>query len=176
MKRLKNTFAASSAIIGVICMAAISDKPKVSADDEQPEMVDEVLAEERTPREFDADRPLSSEIGFDLSWHRIAGGGETYSTGGAFQLGGTIGQHEAGVMSGGDYALSGGFWSGGDAEPIPPCALADLNCDGVVNVSDLLILLGEWGDCPGDSECPADLNGDGVVNVSDLLILLGNWG
>jgi hypothetical protein len=50
---------------------------------------------------------------------------------------------------------------------------ADLNGDNVVNVSDLLILLGAWGACPG---CDADLNGDDVVNVSDLLILLGAWG
>jgi len=58
----------------------------------------------------------------------------------------------------------------------PLCPLADLNCDGIVNVSDLLLLLGAWGDCPRDGECSADLNGDGTVNLSDLLILLANWG
>jgi len=52
----------------------------------------------------------------------------------------------------------------------------DLNVDCVVNVSDLLILLSDWGKCTDPSDCPADLNGDGVVNVSDLLILLSNWG
>jgi len=52
----------------------------------------------------------------------------------------------------------------------------DLNGDGVVNVSDLLILLGQWGTCADPNNCPADLNDDGVVNVSDLLILLANWG
>jgi len=46
----------------------------------------------------------------------------------------------------------------------------------VVNVSDLLILLGDWGPCVDPDACPADLNDDGVVNVSDLLILLSNWG
>lgn len=50
---------------------------------------------------------------------------------------------------------------------------ADLNGDGVVDVSDLLELLGAWGPCPG---CNADINSDGVVDVSDLLILLGEWG
>jgi len=52
----------------------------------------------------------------------------------------------------------------------------DLTTDGVVNVSDLLTLLGQWGACPTDEPCPADFNDDGVVNVSDLLILLGAWG
>jgi len=48
----------------------------------------------------------------------------------------------------------------------------DLNGDGVVNGSDLALLLGQWGACPG---CPSDLNGDGVVNGADLGLLLGNW-
>lgn len=55
----------------------------------------------------------------------------------------------------------------------PDCEIGDLNCDGVVDVSDLLILLAAWGNC---ENCPADLNGDGTVDVSDLLVLLANWG
>jgi len=48
----------------------------------------------------------------------------------------------------------------------------DVDGSGVVNVLDLLNLLGSWGEQGG----PADINGDGIVNVLDLLILLGNWG
>ena len=48
---------------------------------------------------------------------------------------------------------------------------ADLNGDGRVNVTDLLILLGNWG-----GSGIGDINEDGVVNVTDLLILLGEWG
>ncbi|HRQ76078.1 MAG TPA: VCBS repeat-containing protein [Phycisphaerales bacterium] len=59
-----------------------------------------------------------------------------------------------------------------DACP-PPCVPADLNCDGVVDVLDLLILLGAWGPNPGH---PADLNNSGTVDVQDLLILLAGWG
>jgi len=47
---------------------------------------------------------------------------------------------------------------------------ADLNGDGVVNGSDLAVLLVQWG-----TKGPADLNSDGVVNGSDLAILLVNW-
>jgi len=52
----------------------------------------------------------------------------------------------------------------------PPCP-ADLNDDGVVDGTDLTIMLGAW-----DGRGPADLNGDGVVNGADLTILLGAWG
>ena len=48
--------------------------------------------------------------GSDLTWSTIDGGGETFSTGGDYELSGTIGQPDAGEMTGGDYALTGGFW------------------------------------------------------------------
>jgi len=64
----------------------------------------------------------------------------------------------------------------GTAVGTPKGPIGDLNGNGVVNVSDLLILLGEWGTCADPNNCPADLNDDGTVNVSDLLILLANWG
>jgi hypothetical protein len=54
--------------------------------------------------------------------------------------------------------------------------LGDLNGDGVVDVSDLLLLLGAWGPCSAGQPCPADLIGNGTVGVSDLLTLLSNWG
>lgn len=55
--------------------------------------------------------------GFDLSWHTVDSGGGTFSSGGVYTLGGTIGQPDAGVMAGGVYELSGGFWIGGGVLP-----------------------------------------------------------
>ena len=48
---------------------------------------------------------------YDLSWNSIDGGGATFATGGNYSLGGTIGQADAGVLSGGAYTLTGGFWA-----------------------------------------------------------------
>ena len=48
---------------------------------------------------------------YSIDWYKIAGGGGT-STGRTYQVSGTIGQSDAcGAMSGGNYSLTGGFWS-----------------------------------------------------------------
>jgi hypothetical protein len=49
--------------------------------------------------------------GYELTWNTVDSGGYTFSTGGGYQLGGTIGQPDAGVLSSGAYTLVGGFWS-----------------------------------------------------------------
>ena len=51
---------------------------------------------------------------------------------------------------------------------------ADLDGDGVVGVSDILLLLGQWGPCP--PPCAADIDGDGSVGIWDLLMVLASWG
>jgi len=53
-----------------------------------------------------------------------------------------------------------------------PACPADVNGDGYVNVSDLLVVIDQWG----LADSPADLNSDGIVDVTDLLIVVGNWG
>ena len=55
---------------------------------------------------------------FDLSWNTVNGGGQTFSTGGPYTLGATVGQADAGALSGGGYILEGGFWGG--IEVVPP--------------------------------------------------------
>jgi hypothetical protein len=48
---------------------------------------------------------------YSIDWYKIAGGAGT-STGGVYSVSGTIGQPDAGgAMSGGNYSLTGGFWS-----------------------------------------------------------------
>ncbi|GAB4411451.1 MAG: hypothetical protein Kow00123_25230 [Anaerolineales bacterium] len=48
---------------------------------------------------------------YEIPWFTADGGGATWSTGGDFTLGGTVGQPDAGALSGGAYTLLGGFWA-----------------------------------------------------------------
>ena len=66
--------------------------------------------------------------------------------------------------------------------------MSDLSCladlvggqdggDGIVDVNDLLALIGDWG----LSDSPADITGaggnpDGIVDIADLLELIAQWG
>ena len=52
---------------------------------------------------------------YAISWWTVDGGGGTFSTGGSYSLGGTIGQTDGRVLEGGDYRLAGGFWGGAAA-------------------------------------------------------------
>jgi hypothetical protein len=47
---------------------------------------------------------------YSLDWSTVDSGGGT-STGGVYAVSGTIGQPDAGAMSGGNFTLVGGFWS-----------------------------------------------------------------
>ena len=51
--------------------------------------------------------------GYDLGWNTVDNGGATRSTGGGYTLAGTIGQPDAGLLSGGEHVLGGGFWGSG---------------------------------------------------------------
>ncbi len=112
---------------------------------------------------------ISSAQDFDLSWYTIDGGGEMFTSGGDFELSGTIGQPDPGAMTGGDFELVGGFWpiSGGDS---PPCDACDMNCDETVNALDIEPFLDLLFD-PNAQPCAAcsgDVNGDGSIDALDI--------
>ena len=55
--------------------------------------------------------PPSAAQSYNIDWYKVAGGGGT-STGGTYQVSGTIGQPDAsGALTGGNYSITGGFWS-----------------------------------------------------------------
>jgi hypothetical protein len=128
---------------------------------------------------------------YDLFWWTVDSGGATFSSGGSYELGGTIGQPDAGTLGGGDYALGGGFWGGGAAQPSTGTP-GDCNGDGIVSAGDISALVLEIFD--GDGDDPADTpggtflgnpvgcnaNGDTVVSAGDIsytvLLIFGGSG
>ena len=55
----------------------------------------------------------------------------------------------------------------------PPQLAGDVNRDGVVNIQDLVLVAGRFGQSRQNS---ADVNGDGVVNIQDLVLVAGAFG
>ncbi|MGO8839216.1 MAG: hypothetical protein ACLQAH_09025 [Limisphaerales bacterium] len=54
---------------------------------------------------------ISFAQSYSIGWYKVSGGGGT-SSGGTYQISGTIGQHDSGgPMTGGNYSLTGGFWA-----------------------------------------------------------------
>ena len=65
--------------------------------------------------------------------------------------------------------------------PLPESCTADVDGDMIVAVSDLLTIIGNWGECGDGTFRPiGDVapmpNGDCCVNVGDLLTVIGAWG
>jgi hypothetical protein len=55
--------------------------------------------------------------------------------------------------------------------PVSVVCPEDTNGDGMVNVTDILAAIGNWG---GSGE--GDVDGSGTVDVTDLLAIVGAWG
>lgn len=71
-----------------------------------------------------------------IDWFTVDGGGGT-STGGFYSGSGTIGQPDAGKMSGGNYTLDGGFWGiiGAVQTPGAPALRVFLTSTNTVNAA-----------------------------------------
>ena len=97
---------------------------------------------------------------YDLSWYTIDGGGGR-SSGGPYELVGTIGQPDAAYSAGGGYELMGGFWPGG-----PLC---------FVDFEHFARFAEQWL-LPGTGS-PADLYEDlnNQVNGLDLQVFVDHW-
>ena len=108
---------------------------------------------------------LATASEYELSRHTIDGGGVMQSTGGDFELSGTIGQPDAGVMAGGEFTLTGGFWF-----EEPP---GDCNSTGGVDLLDHsdfeLCLSGPDVSVAGGCEC-FDVDHSGTVDLLDFAV------
>jgi len=103
--------------------------------------------------------------------------------GGGFGLPGNVQDLEDATGAPGHAALRAG-----SGAPIDPCSLpladlcpTDVDGDGSVAVSDILEIIGQWGQCgdgtfrPSGDVAPLP-NGDCCVTVADVLAVVGSWG
>jgi len=107
---------------------------------------------------------------FELDFFTIDGGGAMLTTGGDFELSGTIGQPDANavVLTGGGFELVGGFW-GVAPGPAAPCR-GDFNCDGSIDFADIdpFVAVLSGGACCDPTGANCDVNADGAVNFGDI--------
>jgi hypothetical protein len=102
----------------------------------------------------------SASSQYELSWYTIDGGGGR-SSGGPYELVGTIGQPDAAYSRGGNYELLGGFWPGG-----PLCFV---NFGHFARFAELWLVTG--------TDLPADLFEDenNIVDGLDLQVFVDYW-
>jgi hypothetical protein len=73
--------------------------------------------------------------GYEVGWFTVDGGGGA-SSGGEFSISGTIGQPDAGLLSGGGFTIEGGFWSDVSiiqATGAPPLSIQPAGSNAIVS-------------------------------------------
>ncbi len=116
---------------------------------------------------------LPAQAGYELPWFTIDGGGQMWSAAGGWELGATVGQHDAGpAMSGGGWELLGGFWT---VAAVATVLTGDLNCDGAVDFSDINAFVLALSDpaayhaaYPACEILAGDCDSDGDVDFDDI--------
>jgi len=112
--------------------------------------------------------PLRAQ-NFTLDWFTVDGGGGT-SAGGAYSVSGTLGQPDAGAMTGGNFAIAGGFWSveGVNLPGVPTLFIARSGANTIISWTPGtpgFVLQGNgglstagWADAPSGSTNPASIS------------------
>ncbi len=95
---------------------------------------------------------------YGIPWWTIDGGGGA-SSGGSYAVTGTIGQPDAGTMTGGPFTLVGGFWPGALDTCYPDC-----NTDASLTVADFGCFQTKFV----AADPYADCNGTGGLTVADF--------
>ena len=106
----------------------------------------------------------AGEPGYRITRQTIDGGGRMNSSGGDYELSGTIGQPDAGQMTGDGYALTGGFWF-----EVGP---GDCDENGLTNLLDHEVLAACMTGpdvTPADPTCRCfDMDRNGSVDMADV--------
>ncbi len=109
----------------------------------------------------------------EMSWFTIDGGGGSMTGGANLELAGTVGQTDAGPLTGGTFELSGGFWGLTES---PTCWA---NCDNstiapVLNVLDFSCFLNKFAAGEAYANCDQSTVAP-VLNVLDFACFLNKF-
>ena len=99
---------------------------------------------------------------YSIDWFTIDGGGGR-STGGVYSVSGTIGQPDAGKMSGGNYTIEGGFWGLIVAVQTPGAPLLTIASTATNTVAI------SWPSPSTGFNLQVNTNGLGTVNWSNVI-------
>lgn len=112
--------------------------------------------------------PQAANAQLAMEWHTIDDGGYTNSVAGSLELGGTIGQPDAGAMGNQSTTLFGGFWA---IELQPAPCPADYDQSGGIDGSDVQAFFNDW-----ENALPAaDVNQDGGIDGGDVQYFFDVW-
>lgn len=101
-----------------------------------------------------------------IEWDTIDAGGGEVSTGGVWELTGTIGQPDAQRYAGGGiYSVVGGFWERGSQSN---SLVADINGDDTIDLEDFFLFFNLFD----ATDNGADVNQDGAVDLADFFEFL----
>lgn len=118
--------------------------------------------------------PLSAEqqVGEEVNWQVIAGGGAINTVQGDLLLSGTLGQPTVGLVTAGDLDIHIGFWQDFTAAGEVLCG--DVDASGSVNISDAVYLIGYIfaANPPPDPLSIGDVDCSGTINMSDVVYLI----
>ena len=122
-------------------------------------------------------------VGYSMDWRTVDSGGITFASGGDYRLGATAGQPDPGILTGGNYRLTGGFWvshSGGGCIRNPAWLCnGDVDGDGAVNPVDGGLVQANFclaSACTDEQLCQYDMDCDGQINPVDSGIVQSLFG
>ena len=105
----------------------------------------------------------SAEAELEIVRSTVDGGGVMRSSGGSYEVSGTIGQPDGGTMAGGPFDLTGGFWF--------PIEAGDCDEDGLVSLRDaggfVVCMAGPARPTKASCRC-FDVDGSGAVDLADF--------
>ncbi len=153
-------------VCGALCLTLMLTPWSATATPSSASNTETIEGPGEDGRRMGADAPEAESDGArdpSMSWWTVDGGGGDAS-GGVYEVSATIGQPDAGLeMTGGSYALPGGFWAGVDNY-----RMCDADRSGRCDAQDISWFVS----CAADAGCAcpgkADANGDGVIDGQDI--------